>query len=93
MANWENVWRALSKIKHTVFNDNFYQNGASIYLSLQDFSRTVRRYRNSFQGKLEAAVKSFIFTLFNVLYCLPSIPGCKFVLLESYAVFIIKTVY
>ena len=32
----------LNKIKHTAFDDNFNQNGATIHLSNEDISKTVR---------------------------------------------------
>ena len=38
---WTIVWRTLNKIKHTAFNDNFNQNGATIYLSKEVISRYV----------------------------------------------------
>ena len=40
---WATLCITPSKINHTVFNSNYNQNGAMIYLSKQDISRKKRK--------------------------------------------------
>ena len=42
MQPWGNAWSTLNKIKHVVFMGSFDQNGATIYFSKQDITKTVK---------------------------------------------------
>ena len=64
MDTQKNVWG--NKIKHTAFNDNSHQTGATIYLSKQDNSRTTRYIEINFRKKI--MLKDSFMTCIHIVF-------------------------